>query len=426
MGRSAREKRPPALPKVERVELKETHMGLRFAAFALCLALGLSALGFGIYSLLSTEPGWVEIEVSSGEVNCGGDFTFRYLLTGDTDPTAQRKRLQVVYTQASVTACKLFETAELYDDIHNICYINAHPNEDIAVDPILYQAFETVAEQGDRTVYLGILDAFYLDLFVSESDFQAAMFDPYSDPETETLYRELAAFANDPAHIQVKLLGNDTLRLEVSEEYLAYAKDLERESYLDFGWMKNAFIIDYFAGELNAQGFAQGILASTDGFTRTLGDVSEPQTMVLYDWAGGKVIEAARAELARPVNMVNLRAFPLNSRDEWRYYVYEDGSALRTPYIDPEDGLCKGRGAITVYSDTVSCVQMALQAVSLFICGEDRPDLLSFQGEQGIEAILVRDGLGEPVILYTQEGLNVGDLYDYEGLQYQAEYVPVR
>ena len=46
-----REKRPPALPKVERVELNETHIGRKFIAFVLCLALGLSALGFGIYKI---------------------------------------------------------------------------------------------------------------------------------------------------------------------------------------------------------------------------------------------------------------------------------------------------------------------------------------------------------------------------------------
>jgi len=433
MGRSAREKRPPALPKVERVELKETHIGLRLAAFALCLALGLSALGFGIYSLLSTEPGWVEIEVSSGDVHCGGDFTFRYLFTGDTNHTAERKRLQTAYTQASVKACKLFETAEIYEGIHNICYINAHPNEDIVVDPVLYQAFQLMEEQKDRTVYLGILNTFYLDLFFSGNDIQAAEFDPYASPETAEFYRELAEFANDPAHIQVKLLGDDTLRLEVSEEYMAYAGDLERESYLDFGWMKNAFIIDYFAGELNVQGFTQGILASFDGFTRTLGNIPEPQTLILYDRAGGRVVEAARAELERPVNIATLRGFPLNSRDEARYYVYADvDKKPGNPYIDPQDGLCKGEyGSLTVYSDTNSCVQLAFQAEWLFrgtavFCGTGMDDPMSALREQDMEIIAVRNPLDEPVVLYTQDGLTVGDLYDYEGLRYEAKYVPIR
>ena len=107
MGRGARRKLPPALPKVERVELKSTHLGLRFIAFVLCLALGLSALGFGIYSLLTTEPGWARIEATTNEAYVAGDFVFDYLL--GEGATAQRKALTTLYTQQCLELGRLFE-----------------------------------------------------------------------------------------------------------------------------------------------------------------------------------------------------------------------------------------------------------------------------------------------------------------------------
>lgn len=105
-----RRKLPPALPKVERVELSGKHIGLRFIAFALCLILGLGALGFGIYSLLSSDPGWARIEATTEEAYVAGDFVFDYLLTEGA--TAQRKTLSTLYTQQCLELGRLFDATQ--------------------------------------------------------------------------------------------------------------------------------------------------------------------------------------------------------------------------------------------------------------------------------------------------------------------------
>lgn len=351
MGRNAREKRPPALPKVERVELSDKHIGLRFLAFVLCLALGLCALGFGIYSLMSSEPGWARIEADSEEAFAAGDFGFDYLL--GEGATAQRKALTTIYTQQCRELGRLFDATKAYEDCPgNLGYINAHPGEDVTVDPRLYEAFERLQEAGDRTVYLGLMEAYYLNLYYDREDVRAGQANPFTDTETAELFRQLAGFAESGA--QVKLLGDNTLRLEVSPEYAELAGELGLECYLDFGWLRNAFILDCIARELSGRGYTDGVLHSRDGFTRSLGgDVGEIG-LSLYRWDGGRAVETGARELGTPVNAAALNCFPMDG-DDGRAYVNQ--SVLLGGGNAPEETLL-------AWSETEDCVGLALEAMA--------------------------------------------------------------
>lgn len=314
MGRSARKMRQPVLPKVERVELDEKHIGLRFIAFALCLALGLTALGFGIYGLMSSEPGWARIEATTEEAYAAGGFVFDYLL--EEDATAQRKVLTTVYTQQCLELGKLFDSTQTYEDCpYNLCYINTHPGEEVTVDPRLYRAFERLLDAGDGTFCLGVLEAYYLNLYYDREDIRAGQADPFTDPDTAELFGQLSS----PTGVRLELLGDSTLRLEVSPEYAELAGGLGLDCYLDFGWFRSAFILDYIAEELSARGYTQGMISSRDGFTRSLGGDVGPVQRSVYRWDGARAIESGRQELETPVNAAALQGFPLEGDDGQAY-----------------------------------------------------------------------------------------------------------
>lgn len=61
------------------------------------------------------------------------------------------------------------------------------------------------------------------------------------------------------------------MRLEVSEEYQNWMAENGYETYLDFYWMKNAFIVDYLADLMIENGYIRGAISSYDGFNRNLG-----------------------------------------------------------------------------------------------------------------------------------------------------------
>ena len=60
--------------------------------------------------------------------------------------------------------------------------------------------------------------------------------------------------------------GENQVCLHVSDAYQAYAAEMGYTAYLDFFWMKNAFLIDYLADTIRGEGYQLGIISSKDGF----------------------------------------------------------------------------------------------------------------------------------------------------------------
>lgn len=315
MGKSARRRREPALPKVERVELSEKHVGARFVAFVLCLTLGLGALGFGIWSLLSTDPGWVKIEANAGDGSCAGDLSFSYLF--GEGGTAQRKVITTLYSEECTRLGRLFDPMESYDS-NGLGYINTHPGEEVEADPLLYETLERLESAGDRSVYLGIANAYCLNLYYAGGEKGPGEDDPLEDPEARETVERLLDYAQ--GSVEVVLLGDGKLRLDVDPEYAEYAGELGLECFLDLGWLRNAVILDRLAEVLGERGYTQGVIASRDGYTRTLGGDTGTVERSLYRWDGVRAVETGRMELEMPVNAAAVESFPLPG-DDGRAYV---------------------------------------------------------------------------------------------------------
>lgn len=386
--------------------MDESHLGLRVVVVAVCLVVAVSAIGYGVYSFLNTEAGWVAIEARGG---CGPDFSFQYLFSEGGMATTERHRaLRNLFDELTIGAYRRFSPEDELEDVNNLHYINVHPNEDIQVDPVLYNAFEQAQSFGDRSVYLGPVYGLYTDLFYSQDDGEAANYDPAVASDQRAFCREIAGFAREPEDIDVKLLGDNTLRLEVSQAYLDYAQEQEVENFLDFGWQRNAYIIDYFAQELTAHGFTSGILTSVDGFSRSLFQEGSQSVYHLYTWhEEGRPVVACQAELPNVGSVADFRAFPA-SGEAGRYYVWEDGT-VRHPYIDLADGLCRSAvPTLALYASDKTCVQLMQEGRGLFIAEElDRTGLAAL-AEEGIGSLAVEG----QTVLHSDPGLELQELYD--------------
>lgn len=67
---------------VNKIELPTGHRRLRLTLAAVFLMAGAFLIAYSVGKLSSKEPGWSEIQVSSSELNCSGDFVFLYCLGG--------------------------------------------------------------------------------------------------------------------------------------------------------------------------------------------------------------------------------------------------------------------------------------------------------------------------------------------------------
>ena len=377
---------------MEKIELSGSNITLRLIAAGLFLLIGALALAYSFGQLFAVEGGWQEIEAGASDgPTCAGEFTLFYELGAEgRAPEEENRALSALYTQTCRTAYQLFHTMEGFDGVVNLWELSRRPNEALEVDPMLYRAFEAVREAGERTVYLGPVYARYGDLFRCQDDVMLVDFDPRLSGEVAAEYAAYAAYAADPAHIEVELLGENRLRLRISEEYLAFARQESVVCFLDFGWLRNAFVADCLTDALAEGGFTCGTIASWDGFARCL-DGREGRTYALElldELEEGRPICAGTAEYQGPMSLAALRRFPAAERDWERFYRLRDGQ-VRTMYLDPADGLCRGAADfLAVYAGDWSCARLAMEAAPVFIAETLDREALERLPAEGIGAVL--------------------------------------
>ena len=373
--------------------------------------------GYAIRTLLTPETGWMEIEANpSAELNCAEDFVFLYPLgASGTSPTAEKKALTTHYTQAAVTAYQLFTNDAEYDGLNNLRFINRHPNEEMEVDPALYSAFERIAASGDRSLYLAPIYEVYSGIFSCADDALTADFDPRQSDDLRTWFLEVCAYANDPRQVNLDLLGENRVRLSVSDEYLAYAETEGIGAFIDFCWMKNAFIVDYLADALIQSGCRIGTLSSFDGFSRNLDAGSGASySLYIYDRAGQNIYPAATMQYRGARGIVSLHNYPLNSEDASRFYTFANGE-IRTPHLDARDGLCRSAlNDLIAYSSEKGCAEILLELIPIYIADEFDPASLAPLAADGIQTIYCDRG----TIHHTEAELELTNLYSDDTLQY--------
>jgi hypothetical protein len=406
---------------IQEIELSEKHVGLRIALVVVFLLIGLACIAFFLISLLSEEDGWQIISPSGIEISTlESEFTLSYNLgSGEASATNEKKMLQSDYGSALERAYKIFDIYATYDDVVNLKYINSHFNETVSVSNLLYDAFATVEQSGSRIVYLGPIYAEYRNVFGSSDDVNAAISDPTKNEDVAEYVSKVLKFANDPNAVSVELLDNNKLKLNVSEEYLAFIEEYQIDCCIDFSWLANAFIVDHVADLLISKGYTHGNISSYDGYIRYLDKNENSYSIDVFDLNGSTVYSAALAECKNISAMVFWRKYPLNEIDASCYYSYSDGTFVNR-YIDAKDGSYKAAIAnILSYSKSKSCADIALALADVVIAEElDEAQIMQIKDDQ-IYSVWTYNC----VVNYNDKELNISNLYDSNEITYTKKCV---
>ena len=375
-----RSRREPVMPRIIKLEVSEKNMRGRLIAVVVLLAIAFTAIGVAVKNAFTTDPGWKVMDCYAEIVTYSDDFVFSYYLGTEGKATAEERAINAVYSQGMTDAYRYFTDQALEDGTKNLAYLNDHLNETVTIEGPLYDALEKLENAGLRHAYLAPVYTEYKPVFLSQNTSEAAVYDPMRNEELAEYVREAAAYANDPAHIRLELLGDDQVCLWVSEEYMAFLETHEIDTVLDLNWMTNAFVCDYVADLLIKQGFDKGFIASYDGFTRNLGGLEEEFRFNLFKRQEQTCELADALGYKGAFSVVYLRDYPMSDDDRWHYMGYEDGH-ITTTYLDPADGM--SRSAVTdlvVYADDKSCVDLLTLAAPAMIAEELDAQALSNVG----------------------------------------------
>lgn len=418
MSKRPRDNRP-YIPPVKRIELVRTDNKFRWILIAVLLAAGVTAIAVGLFSLVNTQPGWVTVEAAAEDISCSGDFVLQYDFSeSGGSATAENKKLTDLYSQAAVNAFSIFTADVEREGVQNVYYLNRHPNEEITVDDALYRALELLESKDSRMLYLAPVYVEYDRVFQSDSDPWAEALDPMRNEEAMAYVQQIVTFTGDPDHIDLTLLGENRVKLFVSDEYLTFAEEYEIDSFVEFGWMKNAFIIDYLAEVLSEAGFTKGNLTSFDGFTRNLDSRKLDYSYSLFDRQVSGIYLPGVLEYNGPKSIVYLRNYPMDQLDQWRYYAYADGG-ITSCFIDPLDGRNKSsRANLVSYSAEKGCAEILLEMLPVFLSEEFSQEQVSGLSDEGIYCVWFE----ESVLHYNEEAARITLKADSSGNLYTKAY----
>ena len=392
------------LKPVEKIELSEKHIKLRIVLVVLFIVLALAAFAVGIIFLLSTDKGWTEVEASASDSNCSTDFIFYYeIQEGGLKGTEEYRAVSASYGTAAINAYRIFNEREQFEGVYNLAYINENINETIEIDPSLYSALELLNSYGSRFIYLAPVYSYYYNIFYASDQDTAEYYDPYKNGEMAEYYLRLAGFANDSESINLELLGNNMVRLTVSEEYQSFAEDNGIDCYLDLFTLKNAFITDYMADHLISEGFSCGLLTSYDGYTRTLG-ADQTFNMEIFDKKGQYAYIAGSVSGTGEISAVRFRNYSLGTSDYGYKFGYSDGTAV-TNYVDPADGKYKSCiNDLVSYAYNTGCAELMLNVLPLYLSDTfDEAAISALKAEKSVYSIYCLDN----ELVYNDSDLTV-------------------
>ena len=410
------------LPPIQKIEVSEKHIRLRVVLTIVFLVIAVTSLIIAAVRFFSTGSGWRGVTVNStDQKNTAGEIFFHYEI-GQNGPAAgaEYRAISALYTEASVKAYRLFQETEEFAGITNLASVNHRPNEEVRVEPELYRALRTVSDSGSRLLFLAPVYDYYRNLFFCTDDSEIAAFDPTLNEEVREEFAQITAFTKDPEAVSLELLDGNRVILHVSEAYLAYAGEHGIDTYLDFFWLKNAFIVDYLADVMIENGYTNGTFSSFDGFLRNLDPRGTSYRFALYDCPDGdRVYTAGDWVYQRAVSIVYLRNYPMNPLDSVHYYTLRDGS-VRSPYIGADGNIQTALPQLVGVSESAGCAEIALRLAELYIAPAlDTDALTALRASDGIAALWIRDR----ILAYTDPILKPNRLLENDTVRYTAREV---
>lgn len=418
-ARDSRERYSNIARPVQKAQLSEKNPRIRMIAVILLAIIGAMLLSYAFVNFLNKEEGWSEITAnSSSELSCSEEFVFSYDVSGDVDS----KQIRSLYTETCIKAYELFSTDAEFDELYNMAYINAHPNEEITVDEVLYNAFEKLKDKNDRAIYLGPVYDYYDNVFFCTDDNQLADYDGSLNEELAMEYRIISEYAADENAIDIKLLGSNRICLYVSDEYERYLEDVGSNVYIDFYWMKNAFITDYISDVFIKNGYTRGFLSSKDGFTKAFSDSvkkADEYVYKMYHLDENIIYAAGEFTYSDALSIVTYRAYGINDFDTLRFYETKDGRIL-TKYLSTEVSESKAAlSEITFMSHEKSCADVMLSTKTFFIADEFEEAEVNKLKSDEIYSLYFKD----KTVFYNDEQIEFSDLYEKNNVKFNVSYV---
>lgn len=318
----------------------EKHIPLRIIGFVLAFITAVCAFTFGVTRIGYKQEGMYELTAAADQelpLYQSGIHAKLFFRGSSSQIKLALGQADKVYTEALKQSFKLLDAGQEYAGIVNLATLNARPNENVTVSPelfaLLQDAWAKTLEGQGYSLFAGPVYAEWnsiLNLTEPED------FDPLRNEEEASRLAQLEQRTGDTERLRLITVdeASCTLRLEVPEDYLAFLRDMELEPVvLDLNLLREAYLLELVAAELETQGMNQGFLSTDSGLILSLSGNDRGEFALYGAGEEPKLVATAKAAPGSAYSLMT--AFPLVTGVESPYYTLEEQGEvhLRNPWL---------------------------------------------------------------------------------------------
>lgn len=339
----------------EKKKIHIKHIEIWIILFVIALGAGITAIVLGIKASKgdNTEKGYqvVPLQEEAEIPLYGYDFDFVYYVEGTK--LQNQERIDAISADYSHELAYLYaslDEATVYEHYPSIGKVNKAFNEEVTLSEFtyntLYDAYQKTVNGVNYSIFAEPIYTYWYSIFnkLTKEEVEAA--DPFNNTTSAEVLTNLSNYIKDRNHIDLEFLGENKVKLSISEEYKTYLTDYGLEgSAIGLNNLKTAYIAKNIVKFLRQYNYTGGYLHSRDGMIFQL-DLN--YTIFRYNYYDAYInnegtlvnVNAADVTLNPYSYVLSNRRFAIDDGNVAYYFIkHDDVYYYRSLYIDITTGL---------------------------------------------------------------------------------------
>ena len=383
--------------KKQEIQINRKNIVLRVILFLFFLTVGVTFIALYFTGVLQFQKGYSKIEIIPENQNIKADKIVYYAyFDGNSLSVRQNvKNLQGFYSPKANYVLMLTDEYANYESRNNLKTIADNEGKEVEVDEVLYKILQdayTKSKEEKNYSLLGYKLFLQWDVIIGLDGLSLINSDPSVNPETKSLLENQVQVIKEESKREFLSFRNKDEKFFVKASFTSEYKNIldDNDPLLSLGVLKDAYIIDYLASQLEREGNKDGFLISSDGYIKALSDY-QGGSYNLYDIYDDKISQVGSIVINKNESHCRYAFF-----DYYKSMYYSINGQIRYPLVNMNDGMAssfgkafsmKGTDLLETSYNLLNFISLPRdEAISLAIKKEYN-NLIFFEGEKKVTTI---------------------------------------
>ena len=383
--------------KKQEIQINRKNIVLRVILFLFFLTVGVTFIALYFTGVLQFQKGYSKIEIIPENQNIKADKIVYYAyFDGNSLSVRQNvKNLQGFYSPKANYVLMLTDEYANYESRNNLKTIADNEGKEVEVDEVLYKILQdayTKSKEEKNYSLLGYKLFLQWDVVIGLDGLSLINSDPSVNPETKALLENQVQVIKEESKREFLSFRNKDEKFFVKASFTSEYKNIldDNDPLLSLGILKDAYIIDYLASQLEREGNKDGFLISSDGYIKALSEY-QGGSYNLYDIYDDKISQVGSIVINKNESHCRYAFF-----DYYKSMYYSINGQIRYPLVNMKDGMAssfgkafsmKGTDLLETSYNLLNFISLPRDEAISLADKKEYNNLIFFEGEKKVTTI---------------------------------------